>query len=219
MALKTHPDKGGKVEDFHFVFAAFEVLSDQSKRTLYDRDLRCRVCQDGVEVDATTIGVDVELGEGRSAEKRLRPCAHSVCLALLSKGREEGLLGVEDHLSKMSIDEFEHAKAYLVTSVRHSVGHRRIDADPSEFPREIATPKLLPLGWKGMQYLRQGGKRNGSPHTVFVSPWGTKLHSAWSCIRADAHRNGRDADEAVRLYREQKSKQNQQPIARTRESV
>ena len=31
MALKTHPDKGGKAEEFRSVFTAFEVLSDQSK--------------------------------------------------------------------------------------------------------------------------------------------------------------------------------------------
>ncbi len=84
---------------------------------MYDRDLKCRGCKDGVEVDPTTIGVDVELDEGRSADKRRRGCACSACLALLSIERAKW----SDHVSKMSIDEIEHAKAYLVASARYLV--------------------------------------------------------------------------------------------------
>jgi len=36
-ALRTHPDKGGSVEDFRLVAVAFEALSHEKHRALYDR--------------------------------------------------------------------------------------------------------------------------------------------------------------------------------------
>jgi DnaJ family protein B protein 4 len=36
LALKNHPDKGGKEEDFKMISTAYEVLSDSSQRELYD---------------------------------------------------------------------------------------------------------------------------------------------------------------------------------------
>jgi len=38
-ALATHPDKGGDPRDFHRVKTAFEELSDEARRTTYDRSL------------------------------------------------------------------------------------------------------------------------------------------------------------------------------------
>jgi len=38
-ALATHPDKGGDPRDFHRVKTAFEELSDEARRTVYDRSL------------------------------------------------------------------------------------------------------------------------------------------------------------------------------------
>ena len=36
-ALKTHPDKGGDVEEFKKLQAAYEVLGDEEKRAKYDQ--------------------------------------------------------------------------------------------------------------------------------------------------------------------------------------
>ena len=37
LAIKMHPDKGGAVEDFKKLSEAYEVLSDENKRSIYDR--------------------------------------------------------------------------------------------------------------------------------------------------------------------------------------
>ena len=36
LALKKHPDKGGKVEEFKKIQGAYEILSDPEKRNRYD---------------------------------------------------------------------------------------------------------------------------------------------------------------------------------------
>ena len=37
LALKKHPDKGGDVEEFKKIQAAYEVLGDEEKRSKYDQ--------------------------------------------------------------------------------------------------------------------------------------------------------------------------------------
>lgn len=41
-ALKMHPDKGGRPESFHLLTYAFEILSCQSSRLMYDRSMKLK---------------------------------------------------------------------------------------------------------------------------------------------------------------------------------
>lgn len=51
-SLRSHPDKGGSVDQFHKVTLAFEVLSDPVARGLYDRRRRCRAPRQTLHSDA-----------------------------------------------------------------------------------------------------------------------------------------------------------------------
>lgn len=53
-ALATHPDKGGSPEDFRRVVAAFEELSDPSRRAAYDRRLEMFGRSDGGSVGSSS---------------------------------------------------------------------------------------------------------------------------------------------------------------------
>ena len=54
LALSTHPDKGGRAEDFLKVACAWEILADTTAREEYDRDCRDQGCRDGLGVQRRT---------------------------------------------------------------------------------------------------------------------------------------------------------------------
>ncbi|CAK9036211.1 unnamed protein product [Durusdinium trenchii] len=62
-ALMTHPDRGGRTEDFHAVAAAFDVLSDSGKRAAYDQELEDTGNSDGLTEDGHDFAMDVEEDE------------------------------------------------------------------------------------------------------------------------------------------------------------
>lgn len=49
-ALATHPDKGGNAAEFLAIVDAFEVLSDTTRRTVYNEELRRTGSADGFEI-------------------------------------------------------------------------------------------------------------------------------------------------------------------------
>lgn len=83
-ALVTHPDKGGRPEDFQAVVAAFEVLTNSLHREEYDRSLNALGNTDGgmdagsLDMDAVTDMGSEELAARRAVREALiRLCSAS----------------------------------------------------------------------------------------------------------------------------------------------
>ncbi|CAJ1431240.1 unnamed protein product [Effrenium voratum] len=99
-ALATHPDKGGNVEEFRRVVAAFEELADARRRAAYDRALRMFGRSDGTgqsfEATAATSrapggarALQLQLLASAAMERRLRelPLAQLQALDELLRAR------------------------------------------------------------------------------------------------------------------------------------
>lgn len=125
-ALATHPDKGGKQEDFRIVVMAFEILSDIKKRASYDADLDVRHCKDGLTGFAARALAPQVLSAEVAAEQShsARGAARVVLTRLLATGHRtwESQLKVLD-------DAVLEALAMWLVSIANKV---QLDKGPAE---------------------------------------------------------------------------------------
>jgi len=85
-ALATHPDKGGDPKDFHRVKVAFEELSDDARRTVYDRNLVLFGRRDGMtsETKEPTVEVAQVVAQEKTADRLFYGAARVAHFTLLA---------------------------------------------------------------------------------------------------------------------------------------
>jgi len=197
-ALKTHPDKGGDSESFFRVMSAFEVLSDEVKRTAYDADLARNGSSDGQCSQKSTD--DSVIPEDHTKAVR---CLARASLDLLLREIPDNWSSLLANLSPavlQAICDFIH-ESQRKKNARYARG-----VNQDDFPREIAPPEDLPLGWKCLEHMYRSGKSIGLNYVRYISPSGEKFQSLKSIIKADAEASGRDGDLALEQLEQKRKK-------------
>ncbi|CAE7766646.1 CKL7 [Symbiodinium microadriaticum] len=118
-ALLTHPDKGGRPEEFHGVVAAFEILSDGSRRAAYDEQLQESNNFDGLsEIGRPMPGPDEEDPTTRALAEKIETFrAMRIMLHMLLS---EKLQNVNEQLKKQSSDVLRAMVQWLLCSCSRS---------------------------------------------------------------------------------------------------
>ncbi|CAE8638341.1 unnamed protein product [Polarella glacialis] len=208
-ALKTHPDKGGKNEDWLAVVNSFEVLSDQNQRAEYDMDLVTQGCSDGqqneflgespggtrTEAGSEGLGAETEMTDSSKAIRSRARVGHIVLLA-------SSIQSWTEQLNATSTPVLETLSSHLTVLLNRNKRGRnsmvRDKRDEAEFPREIAPPEGLPLGWKCIEHMYLSGKCVGLTYCRYTSPWGHKhFQGVPSTVKFDAEQRGYDVDAAL----------------------
>jgi len=195
LALLTHPDKGGRPEDFLKVVSSWETLADEVARAEYDQDCDIEGCGDGqgveiaTEAEATPIDKDkITLGLARAA-----------LLSLLSSQPDSWKAALE----RLDNDVITSLKDCLLN--RHGIAKRRskqiVKTDGADFPRDVAPPRSLPEGWKCIEKIYHSGAQQGLTYLRYESPWhSTEVCSMRQVIVADAKRKGIDPEVALEQH-------------------
>ncbi|CAE8645500.1 unnamed protein product [Polarella glacialis] len=219
-ALKTHPDKGGKNEDWLAVVNSFEVLSDQNQRAEYDMDLVTQGCSDGqqseflgespggtrAEARSDGIGAETEVADSSKVIRSRARVGHILLLA-------SSIQSWTDQLNATSTPVLETLSSHLTVLLNKNKRGRlltvREKPDEAEFPREIAPPEGLPFGWKCIEHMYHSGKCVGLTYCRYTSPWGHKhFQGVPSTVMFDAEQRGYDVDAALANINYRKPGQN-----------
>jgi len=142
-ALLTHPDKGGRPEEFHGVVAAFEILSDGSRRAAYDQELQESGNFDGLsEVGRPMPGPDEEDPTTRALAEKIETFrAMRIVLHMLLS---EKLQNVNEQLKKQSSDVLRAMVQWLLCSCSRSSNTFESDGgkDGDVSKNHVLEPKL-----------------------------------------------------------------------------
>lgn len=174
-ALKTHPDKGGNPDVFRLVVAAFEVLSDQVSRAIYDEGLEQRGSSDGRTVYASQTSSSSSAGVAEDGGRETREARGRARVALFRCTRQESSPSDwQAELADMGANALRALLDMIMEDMKRRGGRRSdmLDGEDEEkYPREIPAPPGLPPGWRAMAYKYKSGKSSGKVYTRFVSPW------------------------------------------------
>eukprot|EP00930_Biecheleria_cincta_P054819 TRINITY_DN41219_c0_g1_i1.p1 TRINITY_DN41219_c0_g1~~TRINITY_DN41219_c0_g1_i1.p1 ORF type:complete len:929 (-),score=144.27 TRINITY_DN41219_c0_g1_i1:78-2660(-) len=219
-ALATHPDKGGKPEDFRQVVAAFEVLSDQEQRQAYDEELKRTGQRDGLGCEAQEHDRDEASPKKGPRNPRVQArLAHLKFLKLSARDSAEFVRGMSIEVLEALVmwlseklrdrsrvdDEQENVDMVAAAHEDHTMGN-----DPSSEPKRVEPPEGLPRGWTCLSHLYKTGPLKGKNYLRFTSPWGQKgFMSVKSAIKADAEHRGEDGTLAA--FQWEQRKKNMQP--------
>jgi len=207
LALVTHPDKGGRAEDFLKVSNSWEILANAATRKEYDDQCIASGSQDGLglpspscssidSADSENVG---DSGLARELLVRLLDMESSAWQEVLNKC--SSLLDyLEEHISQQE---------KLVRPSRQRENLRQQD-----FPREVPTPEtmreVLPDGWKCFEYMYKSGKCEGNTYIRYHNSW--KPTQQWSSMRSvikkDAAIKGIDPAQKLQEYEKLKEGRN-----------
>eukprot|EP00450_Noctiluca_scintillans_P003334 CAMPEP_0194481016 /NCGR_PEP_ID=MMETSP0253-20130528/3622_1 /TAXON_ID=2966 /ORGANISM="Noctiluca scintillans" /LENGTH=837 /DNA_ID=CAMNT_0039320471 /DNA_START=52 /DNA_END=2565 /DNA_ORIENTATION=+ len=198
-ALNTHPDKGGRPEEFLRVAEAFEVLSDLQRRAQYDAELFVRACRDGQSVRTEGITEpETPFDNDKAARGIMRVAQARLLVADPTLWNEQ--------LWQLSTSTLKVLSKALEAEVEAKRGSERRLLPEHEgrfdlFPREVPAPKDLPPGWKAVQFMYKTGTGRGKCYLRYQCPTTKRFHSSkLAAIRHDAELQGLDPDKAEEAF-------------------
>ena len=180
LALLTHPDKGGRPEDFLKIVNSWEILTDRESRKEYDDHCIAVGSDDGLVV---THSAEQEVQAEKSGREGSAECADlleerglaRIALMHLLRAHPQAW---KDQLREVDLKVIKSLHEYLprFQQLFKRCGEKRDRGIPNEFPREIEPTGWLPDGWKRIEFMIKSGLSKGQTYSRYKNPRGTPTY-------------------------------------------